>query len=352
VQYALEAELASTAAEFDAKGGAGVVMDVTNGEIIGLASWPAFDPNAPGESEPDAMRNRAAGDVYEMGSTFKPLTVAMGLDSGKVTLNDGYDTSAPLTFGKSMIRDVHPFKGVQSIAQILTHSSNIGAARLALDLGAPTQERYLRGFGLLDPVPLQTGDLGRPLLPQSWAPVNTATIGFGHGIAVSPVALTAAYAALANGGVRIAPTITPRSPDDPAPTNRVVSAETAREVVGLMRRVVTDGTGKLADASGYEVAGKTGSAEKAGLGGYDHHRLLSSFAAVFPASEPRYAVLILLDEPKAVGADGNATAAITAAPSVGRLVQRIAPLLGVKPVLEGPPPGVAIQSEEAKRSAG
>jgi cell division protein FtsI (penicillin-binding protein 3) len=352
VQYALEAELAQATAEFQAIGASGVVMDATSGEVLGVASWPTYDPNAPGDARPDAMRNRAVADVYEMGSTFKPFTVAMGLDAGRFTLANDIDTSQPLTFGAQSIHDLHPVNGRQSVAQILIHSSNIGAAQLALDVGDQTQQRYLRAFGLLDPAPLQSGDLGRPLLPKEWKPVTTATVGFGHGIAVSPLALTTAYATLANGGLRIQPTIVARTPEDPPRTYPAVSPQTARTVIALMREVVTEGTGKRADVPGYEVAGKTGSAEKAIAGGYDKTRLLSSFAAVFPASEPRYAVLILLDEPKASGKDGDATAAITAAPSVGRLITRIAPILGVAPVLDAPPAGVAIQNEEAKRRAG
>ncbi len=352
VQYALEAELAQATAEFQAIGASGVVMDAASGEVLGVASWPTYDPNAPGEARPEAMRNRAVADVYEMGSTFKPFTVAMGLDAGRFTLANDIDTSQPLTFGGQSIHDLHPVNGRQSVAQILIHSSNIGAAQLALDVGDQTQQRYLRAFGLLDPAPLQSGDLGKPLLPKEWKPVTTATVGFGHGIAVSPLALTTAYATLANGGLRIQPTIVARTPEDPPRTYPAVSPQTARTVIALMREVVTEGTGKRADVPGYEVAGKTGSAEKAIAGGYDKTRLLSSFAAVFPASEPRYAVLILLDEPKASGKDGDATAAITAAPSVGRLIMRIAPILGVAPVLDAPPAGVAIQNEEAKRRAG
>ncbi|MET0546057.1 MAG: penicillin-binding transpeptidase domain-containing protein, partial [Caulobacterales bacterium] len=267
-------------------------------------------------------------------------------------LANSIDTSQPLSFGGSTIHDLHPVNGLQTVPQILIHSSNIGAARLALDIGDTMQRRYLRAFGLLDPAPLQTGESGKPLLPKTWQPVTTATVGFGHGIAVSPLALTSAYAALANGGLRIAPTIVVRPPEDPPLMVSAVSPQSARAVVGLMREVVTQGTGKKADVQGYEVAGKTGSAEKAIAGGYDKNRLLSSFAAVFPASEPRYAVLILLDEPKAASGDGDATAALTAAPSVGRLITRIAPILGVAPVLAAPPAGVAIQNEEAERRAG
>jgi len=352
VQYALEAELSQATAEFQAIGASGVVMDASSGEVLGIASWPTFYPNAPGDARPESMRNRAVADVYEMGSTFKPFTVAMGLDAGQFTLANAIDTSRPLTFGGQSIHDVHPVNGRQSVAEILIHSSNIGAAQLALDIGDVTQRRYLQAFGLLDPAPLQSGDLGRPLLPKDWKPVTIATVGFGHGIAVSPLALTTAYAALANGGLRIAPTIVARTPEDPPRTYPAVSPETARTVIGLMREVVTEGTGRRADVMGYEVAGKTGSAEKVIAGVYDKTKLLSSFAAVFPASEPRYAVLILLDEPKAGNKDGDATAAITAAPSVGRLITRIAPILGVAPVLDAPPAGMAIQNEEAKRRAG
>lgn len=352
VQYALEAELSQATAEFQAIGASGVVLDASSGEVLGVASWPTYDPNAPGAARPEAMRNRAVADVYEMGSTFKPFTVAMGLDAGQFTLANSIDTSQPLKFGGQSIHDVHPVNGLQSVSQILIHSSNIGAAQLALDVGDQTQQRYLRAFGLLDPAPLQSGDLGRPLLPKDWKPVTTATVGFGHGIAVSPLALTTAYAALANNGLRIAPTLVARTPEDPPVTYPAVSPETARTVIGLMREVVTEGTGRRADVHGYEVAGKTGSAEKVIGGVYDKSKLLSSFAAVFPASEPRYAVLILLDEPKAGDKDGDATAAITAAPSVGRLITRIAPILGVAPVLDAPPAGMAIQDEEAKRRAG
>lgn len=343
IQFALEAELAAAASEFQAKGGAGVIMDAETGEVLALASWPTFNPNDPGEARDEEIANRAAR-AFEMGSTFKPFTVAMALEAGAVAATGVIDTTTPLPVADRTIRDAHPLEGPQTVANVLAHSSNIGVAKLALELAPGAQRGFLANLGLLDPLALGPDNLliSRPLPPRSWEPITAATVAYGHGVAVSPIQLTAAYGAFANDGVVVQPTLAPRAVGAEAPRQRAMSPTTAQTVLGMMRRVVTDGTGKRADAPGYGVAGKTGTAEVPIPGGYAKDRRISSFAAVFPVWEPRYALLVLLEEPQGVAeTGGEASAAVTAAPSVGRLVDRIAPILGVEPRFGASGPAIA-----------
>ncbi len=343
IQFALEAELAAVASEFQAKGGAGVVIDARSGEVLALASWPAFDPNEPGDADEASAVNRAE-QAYEMGSTFKPFTVAMALDSGAVGADAVIDVATPLPVADRLIRDAHPLDGVQTLADVLAHSSNIGVAKLALALPPDVQRSFLANLGLLEPVALGPDNLllSRPQAPRTWEPITAATVAYGHGVAVSPIQLAAAFGAIANDGVLVAPTLAPRAPGSEPARRRAMTADTAHTVLGMLRRVVTDGTGTRADAPGYGVAGKTGTAEVPIPGGYAKDRRVSSFAAVFPVWEPRYALLVLLEEPQGVAeTGGEASAAVTAAPSVGRLVDRIAPILGVEPRFEAAAPVMA-----------
>ena len=329
-QTVLRDTLAESVARFGALGGSAIMLDVRNGEIVALVSLPDFDPNQPSQAVGEAAFNRTTKGVYEMGSTFKVLTTAIALETGTVNLQDGYDASTPIRVGGFTISDFHGKKRWLSVPEILVYSSNIGAAKMAVDIGAKNFRSYLDRLGLLTPAHLELPEVGDPLSPQRWRDINTMTIGFGHGIAVSPVQMAAAVAATVNGGTIRPASILVQS-GQPHGT-RVFSDETSRRIRELLRLVVTNGTGRKADVPGYQVGGKTGTAEKLGGRGYRADSLVSSFIGIFPGDDPAYVVLALLDEPKGIAeTQGNATGSWTAAPMVGQLVQRLGPLLGVAP---------------------
>ena len=332
VQHALTRELALAVAQFSAQGGAGVVLDVTNGEVVAMVSLPDFDPNRVGEASSDALFNRASLAVYEMGSVFKAFTTAMALDAGTVTLSSGYDATRPIRVARYIIRDFHAKRRWLSVPEIFVYSSNIGAAKMALDVGTSRQRAFLDRAGLLDRAAIELPEVGAPMTPSPWREINTMTVAYGYGIAVSPVQLASGVAALVNGGRMIPATLLRRDAQASGAGQRLVSGATSRAMRGLLRLAVEKGTGGNAAVSGYLVGGKTGTAEKAGRGGYRRRALVSSFVGVFPMSAPRYLVLVLLDEPKGTAAThGYATAGWTAAPVVARVIARVGPLLGLAP---------------------
>lgn len=337
VQYALHEELSRSVEEFSALGAAGIVMDARSGEVIAMVSLPDYDLNQAGTASVDARFNRASLGVYEMGSTFKAFTAAMALDFGTVKLGGGYDASKPLRVARFTIRDDHPKARWLSVPEIFIYSSNIGAAKMALDVGGQRQKEFLGRLGLLQRSSLELPEVGRPMSPAPWRDINTMTVGYGHGIAVSPVQLSGAVGALVNGGYSVKPTLLAR--DGMASSDkRVIKQRTSLILQRLMRLNVVQGTGKKSAAPGYLVGGKTGTAEKAGRGGYRRKALLSSFVGAFPMNAPRYVVLAVLDEPQGTKATfGYATGGWTAAPIVGRVVSRVGPLLGVSPVDEKSP---------------
>jgi cell division protein FtsI (penicillin-binding protein 3) len=330
VQAVLHDELSKAKARFSATGAAGVVMDVNSGEIIAMASLPDFDPNKPAGSLGDRGFNRATMGVYEMGSTFKLFTTAMALDTGTVGLTNGYDTSEPIRIARFTINDFHGKKRWLSVPEILTYSSNIGTAKMAMDVGAAKQKDYLARFGLLGPSNIELPEVGSPLYPVRWGDISTMTISYGHGIAVSPLQIAAGVSALVNGGVMMTPTLIKRSADDEVSGERVLKAKTSEMMRALMRQVVRDGTGKNADVQGYLVGGKTGTAEKQAGGRYEKSNLVSSFVGSFPMTHPRFVVLALLDEPKGIKESlGYATGGWVAAPVVKNIIERLGPLYGL-----------------------
>lgn len=330
VQHVLEDELSAAIAGFRAKAAAGVVMDVNNGEVLALSSLPDFDPNDPASAAKNALFNRATLGVFEMGSTFKIFTAASALDSGKITMASQYDTSAPLSVGQYTIADFHPENRMLSVPEVLMYSSNIGAARIATDAGPEVQRSYFTRLGLLGPVPFEIKELGAPLLPKRWGELEVMTTAYGHGIAVSPLHMAAAASAIVNGGKYIRPTILKRDGQGVIPHTRVISEETSSRMREMLRMVVTQGTGGKADVPGYPVGGKTGTAEKTVGKGYDEKSLVTSFVGVFPAKAPLYLVLVVLDEPQPSEAThGFASAGWTAAPTAGKVIARIAPMLNV-----------------------
>jgi cell division protein FtsI (penicillin-binding protein 3) len=332
IQYLVETELAKEASEQRAIGGAGIIMDVKTGEVIASASWPFMDPNRPEANTPNEQNNRATNSRFEMGSTFKVFTVAIGLEDRVITPDTMFDARAPMQIGRETIHDFHGQNKMLSVVEILSHSSNIGTVRIARSVGAIRVQEFFNRIGLMEASGGELLESARPLLPRRWSDISAATASYGHGIAVSPMAVAAAYGAISNGGHFVRPTFIARDVGSPVSSRQVLSQETSTTIVDLMRKVVTEGTGRRADAEGYLVAGKTGTGEKAGPNGYDVNRRVSSFAGVFPANEPRYSILILLDEPKGSAETGGvATAGLTAAPAVGRIVERAAPLLGIAP---------------------
>ena len=335
VQHVVRRQLMRAVARFRAAAGAGLVLDVGTGEVLALVSLPDFDPNRARGASSDSLFNRATLAVYEMGSTFKVFTLAMALEAGTAGPDRRYDTTRPIRVSRFVIRDSYPKARPLSVPEIFVYSSNIGAAKMALEVGGVRQRAFLEKLGLLRRARIELPEVGLPLAPERWREVNTMTVAFGHGIAVSPVNMAAAVAATVNGGVLIPTTLLKRPDGASVEGRRVVSARTSRIVRRLMRLVVEQGTGRRAAAPGYLIGGKTGTAEKPQRGRYQRKALVSSFVGAFPIDAPRYLVLVLLDEPKGTPATrGYAGGGWTAAPVVGRIVSRIAPILGVRPVDE------------------
>lgn len=332
-QHALRDELAASMKEFSAIGAAGIVMDANNGEVLALVSLPDFDPTDPGKADPDALFNRATLGVFEMGSTFKIMTTAFALSSGKVTLNSRFDASHPIHAGGFTISDYHAENRWLTVPEIFVHSSNIGSARMVLDVGVDAHRAFLKTLGLFDKPRIEIEEVGAPLVPSPWREITGMTVAFGHGMAVSPVNLVKAVGAMVNGGHLIEPTLLKHAPGAGVPARDVIAGNTSAEIRALMRRVVTEGTGRQADVPGYSVGGKTGTAEKVVNGVYKKNALMSSFIAIFPSTAPRYVVYVVLDEPKGTEKTyGFATAGWTAAPTAARVITRIAPILRVPPV--------------------
>jgi len=341
VQQALETELDAARQHFSAIGAAGVVMDVHTGEVLAMTSLPSFNPNAAGQGTPDQMFNRATLGVFELGSTFKPFTLAMAMDSGVVT-GPSQIMNCPqvLPAYGHLVHDTHPFGRQCSIAEVMMESSNIGMAQIADKLGTQRQKAWLKKMGFLDKPEIELRERGRPLTPGSrWGPFETMTIGFGQGIAVAPLQLAMGYATLFDGGIYHPPTILKIGPGHPLGTGkRVFTADTSYRMRALLRLVVMRGTGRKADAPGYRIGGKTGTAQKLINGHYSQTINLTSFAGVFPMDDPRYVIVVMLDEPKATPETfGFTTAGWNVAPVVSKTVSRIAPMLGVAPDINREP---------------
>ena len=339
VQHALRDELIAARAKFKAIAAAGLLTDVRTGEVVAMVSVPDYDPNNPREALDPTRINRLTTGVFEMGSTFKALTVAMALDSGKITLKSSFDASRPLQYGKFTIHDFHAQNRVLTVPEIFTYSSNIGSARMALSLGIEHHKWFLRKMGQLERLRTELPESAEPLVPKRWAELNTVTIAFGHGLSVAPLQAVAAIGALMNGGRFIPPTFLKRSEADAlALATQVVKPETSEKMRYLMRLNVEKGTATKADVKGYYVGGKTGTSDKVVGGRYSKTKVLTSFTAVLPADQPRYLLLIMLDEPQATSdTHGFTTSGWNAVPVGGAVIGRIAPLLGLEPRFDLPP---------------
>jgi len=348
VQAALRQVLEAGMERFEAKGASAIVMDVRSGEVAALVSLPDFDPNnrprppVSGSPEDSPLFNRSAQGRYELGSTFKIFTAALAMETGVAGPDTLVNTKAPLRIGGHNIGESHPMPPLMTLTDAITHSSNVGAARLAMAAGPEQQQKILKALGFFEPtgIELAEADGIAPLRPERWSELSTATIAFGHGLSATQTHLAAGYAAIANGGYRVRPTLLAL---DGAPQlgEQLISTETSRALRQIMRLVVTEGTGRRADAPGYEVGGKTGTAEKPKAhGGYSRDKVIATFSGIFPAPNPRYVVVVSLDEPTdRSGPMIRRTAGWTAAPVAGEAIRRIAPLLGLRPGGAGRPWG-------------
>ena len=342
VQDAAERVLYGGMKLMNAKGASAVLMDVHTGEVLAMVSLPDFDPNRrpvvlptddPGENP---LFNRAVQGVYELGSTFKIFTAAQAMDLGLANSETMINTRGPLKWGKFKIRDFRNYGPQLSLTKVIVKSSNIGTARLAQEIGAERQQDFLRDLGMLDPTSLEIVEAkgAKPLLPPRWSEISTMTISYGHGLSTSPLQLAAGYAAIANGGTAVTPTILKRTTPQNGP--RIITRVSAKAAQQMLRQVVTDGTASLGDVPGYAVGGKTGTADKPKpTGGYYDDKVIATFASMFPANDPKYVLVVTLDEPvETSGSEPRRTAGWTAVPVAAEMIGRVAPLLGLRPDVE------------------
>ena len=349
VQAAMEEVLSNGMRVMNAKGATGILLEVKTGEIVAMASLPDFDPNdrpmplLKGDPSDSPLFNRAVQGQYELGSTFKIFPVAQALDLKLVSPTTMINSKTPMKIGKYLINDFHNYGGQLSVTDIIVKSSNVGTVRIAQLLGPERQKEFLQNLGFFDPTTIEMSEAptGKPLVPTRWPAVTAATVSFGHGLAASPLHLAAAYATIANGGKRVRPTLVHGRSARPA--EQVLSPAAAKTAMALMRQVVTRGTARSSEVVGYEVAGKTGTADKPRpTGGYYKNKVVATFASAFPASDPQYVLVLTLDEPSITRAGGveSRTAGATAAPVAGELIRRVAPLLGLRPLTESQLPMV------------
>jgi cell division protein FtsI (penicillin-binding protein 3) len=328
----------------NARGAAAILMDVNSGEVLAMVSLPDFDPNdrpnplVAGEPGDSPLFNRAMQGVYELGSTFKIFAAAQAMDLGLVNPETMVDADAPMRWGKHLIKE---FKGknygpLLSVTDVIVQSSNVGTAHIALQIGGLRQQAFFKSLGFFDATPIELVEAAgaRPLVPARWPDIVTITTSYGHGMSASPLHLAAAYATIANGGIKVTPTILRR--DAPMEGPRVLSEQAAMNAVNMLRQVVTRGTASLGEVPGYAVAGKTGTADKPKpRGGYYKDKVINTFASMFPANDPQYVLIVTLDEPvETSGSEPRRTAGWTSVPVAAEVIRRVAPLLGLRPQVE------------------
>lgn len=342
VQAAAERVLYGGMKLMNAKGATSILMDVHTGEVISVVSLPTFDPNnrprpaTSGDASDSPLFNRSVQGVYELGSTFKIFTVAQAMDLGLVNPDSIIDTKGPLRWGKHRIRDFRNYGDEMSVTKVIVKSSNIGTARIAQDIGVARQKAFLGELGMLETTGFEIVEAatGRPLLPPNWSELSTMTISYGHGLSTSPMHLAAGYAAIANGGYRVQPTILKAT--NPKKGPRVFSESSSAASRKMLRQVVTEGTASFGNVEGYAVGGKTGTADKPGSrGGYYEDKVIATFASIFPIDDPKYVLIVTLDEPVETTSDEpRRTAGWTAVPVAAEMIRRVAPLLGLRPTVE------------------
>jgi cell division protein FtsI (penicillin-binding protein 3) len=350
VQQAVRDELVFARERFKANAAGGIVTDVRTGEILALVSIPDYDPSNPREAQDKTRINRLSYGLYEMGSTFKALTLAMALDSGRVTLDSTFDASKPLHVGRFTIHDFHAQNRMLSVPEIFTYSSNIGAARIAMSMGVEYHKSFLRKMGQLDRLRTELPESREPIMPRHWSELNTVTIAYGHGLAVSPLQATMAVGALMNGGLLIPPTFLKRTEAEAkALGTQVVKPSTSVMMRYLMRLNAEKGSAKKADIPGYYVGGKTGTAAKLVEGAYSKTKVFTTFMAVLPSDQPQYLLTIIMDEPQGTPeTHGSTTAAWNAGAAAGAIIARIAPMLGIEPRFDLPPSERLILARETR----
>ena len=338
LQAIMHEEIQNAVEEFSAIGATGVIMDLQSGEVLSMLSLPDFDPHKLLKNEDKARFNRATLGAYEMGSTFKSFTMAAAFENGTANMKSSYDATNPLKIGGFTISDAHSMHRWLNVPEIYAFSSNVGTARMIMDVGTKKQKAFLDKVGMLQPVDIELPEKANPLYPADWKEINMVTIAYGHGISVSPLHLVRGIASLVNGGTLPRLTLLKDGNKGKAEGARVVSEKTSANLRRLMRMVVQHGTGTKADVPGYRVAGKTGTAEKVSSGGgYDGNAKLASFIATFPVDDPKYIVLVMVDEPKGDKSTFQfATGGWISAPVVNKVIARMGPLLGIKPQFDVP----------------
>jgi cell division protein FtsI (penicillin-binding protein 3) len=340
LQRLVEREIANAVQKFSAIGATAIVMDATNGEVLAMASLPTYDPNSAKTITNEALFNRATLGVYEQGSTFKIFNTAMALDTGRVTMTSVFDATSPIKIDRFTINDDHAQRRPLTVPELFKYSSNIASAKMAVEMGSDTQRAFFDKIGFLRPLNTQLTELAAPLYPRHWMKINTMTIAFGHGISVTPLHLATGAAAVVNGGTLYQPSLVKRTAASD-PGRRVIQHKTSVMMRQLLRLNAVEGTGRNADLPGYESGGKTGTAEKPTRGGYRQKALISSFVGAFPMNDPKFVILVSLDEPKGTKeTHGYATAGWVAAPSVKVITEGIVSLYGILPgdLKQGLPP--------------
>lgn len=334
VQHVVRDELQKAMKNYKAIAAVGMIMDVATGEMIAMSSLPDYDPNKLSETFSKDALNRATAGVFEMGSTFKAITTAMALDSGRVSMHDRFDARKPIRKGGFTIRDFHAKKRVLSLPEVFIYSSNIGTVKMAQTVGVKGHKNFLNKLGLLQPAKHELPEIGKPQSPKKWQELSSMTISFGHGVSVTPLQTLSAVGAILNGGKLIPPTFRPRTVDEANEiATQVVSPETSHNMRYLFRLNVEKGSGRRAEVEGYAVGGKTGTAEKVVNGRYSSSKKLNSFISAFPINDPRYVMLVMIDEPKPLEGQHAATAGLNAAPTTAAIIRRVATTLGVSPRL-------------------
>lgn len=326
VQDILHDELQKGISEFHAKAAGGIVLDINSGEILALSSMPDFDPNLQSDAKPQERFNMITSGVYELGSVMKIFTNAAAFEHDLINPNDVYSVRDPIRYGRFTIKDDHHYKDELTVAEIFAYSSNIGTIKIAEKLGVVHQKDFLRKMGFFGKVLTDFPGLGRPIYPKIWRDINLFTISYGHGIAITPLHLVLGTAAVVNGGRFQKPSFLKL--EGKSDGEEVLSSATSAIMRRMMRKVVEEGTGKFANIAGYEVGGKTGTAERAEFGGYNERQTFASFVAAFPISNPKYLVFVAFDRPNSAFNTGG----MVAAPVVGKIIRNIAPILGVRPL--------------------
>ena len=334
VQHVLHDEVKARIDEFSAIGGSGVILDVNTSEVVAMCSLPDYNPHEISKTRPENMFNAVTLGVYEVGSTMKIITTALALESGAVKIDSRFDISSPIPVGRFRIKDYHPLKMIADIPLIFLHSSNIGMVKMVQAVGVEKHQEFLRKFGLLQTPTLELPEVGAPLIPSPWKEISSMTMAYGYGLSVSPIQISNAVCAVVNGGILRRPTLLKLKEGQEDPGVRVTSAETSATMRNLLRLTVQHGTGRKANAEGYDVGGKTGTAERVEAGRYTNDNNVT-FISAFPMSKPKYLIFVMVDKPKGnKSSHGFATAGWIAAPAVKNVVARMAPMLGIKPIVE------------------